>query len=38
MFEMFQTWYKQKFNDPQIVALLAILLIGLERSISSAIC
>ncbi|MBF0784434.1 AI-2E family transporter [Muribacter muris] len=28
MFEMFQNWYKQKFNDPQIVALLAILFIG----------
>ncbi|MCK3656989.1 AI-2E family transporter [Pasteurellaceae bacterium Macca] len=28
MFEMFQQWYKQKFNDPQIVVLLAILLIG----------
>ena len=28
MFEMFQSWYKKKFDDPQIVALLAILLIG----------
>ncbi len=28
MFELFQNWYKQKFNDPQTVALLAILLIG----------
>lgn len=28
MFEMFQSWYKQKFNDPQTVALLGILLIG----------
>lgn len=28
MFEMFQSWYKQKFNDPQAVALLGILLIG----------
>lgn len=28
MFEMFQNWYRQKFNDPQTVALLAILLIG----------
>ena len=28
MFEMFQNWYKQKFNDPQIIALLAILFIG----------
>lgn len=28
MFEMFQSWYKQKFNDPQTVALLAILFIG----------
>lgn len=28
MFEMFQNWYRQKFNDPQIGALLAILLIG----------
>ncbi|MDH2997899.1 AI-2E family transporter [Pasteurellaceae bacterium LFhippo2] len=28
MFEMFQNWYKQKFNDPQIVALLAILFVG----------
>ncbi|EFM94430.1 Permease PerM [Actinobacillus pleuropneumoniae serovar 11 str. 56153] len=25
---MFQSWYKQKFNDPQAVALLGILLIG----------
>ncbi|EFM87939.1 Permease PerM [Actinobacillus pleuropneumoniae serovar 6 str. Femo] len=25
---MFQSWYKQKFNDPQTVALLGILLIG----------
>lgn len=28
MFEMFQNWYRQKFNDPQTVALLAILLVG----------
>ncbi|WGE90043.1 AI-2E family transporter [Actinobacillus arthritidis] len=28
MFEMFQSWYKQKFNDPQTVALLGILAIG----------
>ncbi|VEI45404.1 putative permease [Actinobacillus equuli] len=28
MLEMFQAWYKQKFNDPQTVALLGILLIG----------
>lgn len=28
MLEMFQTWYRQKFNDPQTVALLAILLVG----------
>ncbi len=28
MLEMFQSWYKQKFNDPQTVALLGILLIG----------
>lgn len=28
MFEMFQTWFKQKFNDPQIAVLLAILLCG----------
>lgn len=28
MFEMFKTWYKQKFNDPQIAVLLAILLFG----------
>ena len=28
MFEMFQAWYKQKFNDPQIIALLGILFIG----------
>lgn len=28
MLEMFQNWYRQKFNDPQTVALLAILLIG----------
>ncbi len=28
MFEMFKDWYKQKFTDPQIVALLAILIIG----------
>lgn len=28
MFEMFQNWYKQKFNDPQIAVLLAILLVG----------
>lgn len=28
MFEMFKNWYKQKFNDPQIAVLLAILLFG----------
>lgn len=28
MLEMFQNWYRQKFNDPQTVALLAILLFG----------
>lgn len=28
MWEMFQGWYRQKFNDPQTVALLAILLFG----------
>ncbi|WGE34706.1 AI-2E family transporter [Actinobacillus genomosp. 1] len=28
MLDMFQSWYKQKFNDPQTVALLGILLIG----------
>ncbi|MGX2948909.1 AI-2E family transporter [Frederiksenia canicola] len=28
MFEMFQTWFKQKFNDPQTAVLLAILLVG----------
>ncbi|WGE68377.1 AI-2E family transporter [Actinobacillus equuli subsp. haemolyticus] len=28
MLEMFQAWYKQKFNDPQTIALLGILLIG----------
>lgn len=28
MLEMIQNWYKQKFNDPQTVALLGILLIG----------
>lgn len=28
MFEMLQNWYRQKFNDPQTVALLAILLAG----------
>ncbi|WP_018652317.1 AI-2E family transporter [Actinobacillus capsulatus] len=28
MLEMFQAWYKQRFNDPQTVALLGILLIG----------
>lgn len=28
MFEMLQNWYRQKFSDPQIVALLAILLFG----------
>lgn len=28
MLEMFQSWYRQKFNDPQTVALLAILLVG----------
>lgn len=28
MFEMLQNWYRQKFNDPQTVALLAILLVG----------
>lgn len=28
MFEMFQNWYRQKFNDPQIAVLLTILLFG----------
>lgn len=28
MFEMLQNWYRQRFNDPQIIALLAILLTG----------
>lgn len=28
MLEMLQNWYRQKFSDPQIVGLLAILLIG----------
>lgn len=28
MLEQIQTWYRQKFNDPQIVALAGILLIG----------
>ncbi|AKO46895.1 AI-2E family transporter [[Haemophilus] ducreyi] len=28
MFEMFQTWYKKKFNDPQAIALLGILLVS----------
>lgn len=28
MFEMLQNWYRQKFNDPQTVALLVILLVG----------
>lgn len=28
MFEMLQHWYRQKFNDPQTVVLLAILLVG----------
>ncbi|QLB21467.1 AI-2E family transporter [Vespertiliibacter pulmonis] len=28
MFEIFKNWYKQKFNDPQIAVLLAILLVG----------
>lgn len=28
MIELFREWYKQKFGDPQIVALLAIVLVG----------
>ena len=28
MLDMFLNWYKQKFNDPQTVVLLGILLIG----------
>nr|WP_314741420.1 AI-2E family transporter [uncultured Haemophilus sp.] len=28
MLNLFQTWYRQKFNDPQIAALAGILLIG----------
>ncbi|MDH2924036.1 putative permease [Nicoletella semolina] len=28
MFELFQNWYKTRFSDPQIITLLAILLIG----------
>ena len=28
MLEQIQTWYRQKFNDPQIAALAGILLIG----------
>lgn len=28
MLEIFQSWYRQKFNDPQTVVLLAILLFG----------
>lgn len=28
MLELFQTWYRKKFNDPQIAALAGILLIG----------
>lgn len=28
MFEMLQNWYRQKFNDPQTVVLLAILFMG----------